>query len=128
VRISRTLTEKNRDATVRAVAEAPLGAQVEIMLDPHTGAQRRMMWSLLTDIAEQVRHCGQRWDSESWKCAFLRMMGKKMEFMPALDGDGVVAIGYHSSRLSKAEMSEMIMRIQAYGDEHGVKFRGDEAA
>jgi hypothetical protein len=87
-----------------------------------------MMWSLLNDVAGQVRHCGQRWDAESWKCAFLRMMGKKMEFMPALDGDGVVAIGYHSSRLSKVEMSEMIMRIQTYGDEHGVKFRGDEAA
>lgn len=127
MRVSRVISERNRDAILKAVAEAPLGAQIELMVDPHSGAQRRLMWALLGEISAQHEHCGQKWDREAWKCAFLKMMGKKIDFMPSLDGDGVVAIGYKSSRLSKEEMSEMIERIYQFGAEHEVKF-DDQAA
>jgi hypothetical protein len=42
-------------------------------------------------------------------------------------GDGVVAIGYRPSKLSKEEFSERIERIYHYGAEHGVDFRSDAA-
>ena len=67
-------------------------------------------------------HCGEKWDPEDYKAAFLKAMGKRLRFMPSLDGQGVVAIGYRSSRLSKDEMAEMIERIYEYGASRGVIF------
>jgi hypothetical protein len=122
MRLSRTITTKNRAELVRAVELAPLGAQLDLVDDPRTLAQNRLMWRLLTRIADQVEHCGERWEPDDWRAGFLKAMGKKLRFMPALDGDGVVAIGYRSSKLSKPEMSEMIELIYSYGAEHGVEF------
>jgi hypothetical protein len=120
VRLSRFITATNRDEILRAVEEAPLGSQIDLVIDPRTLAQNRLMWKLLSLISEAVTHGGERWAPDDWKCAFLKAMGKKMRFMPALDGDGVVAVGYHSSKLSKQEMSEMIEMIYSFGAEHGV--------
>ena len=122
MRVSRVLTAKNRDELVRMIAEAPLGSHVEIVDDPRTLAQNRLMWVQLAQLATHLKHGGDFYEAEDWKCAFLKAMGKKLRFMPALDGEGVVAIGYRSSRLSKAEMSEMIERIYEYGSRHGVSF------
>lgn len=122
MRISRPITAKNRAELVRAVELAPLGAQFELVDAPRTLAQNRLMWRLLGRIADQLEHCGEHWAPEDWKCAFLKAMGKTIRFMPALDGQGVVAIGYHSSKLSKSEMSDMVELIYSYGAEHGVEF------
>jgi hypothetical protein len=124
-RLSRTITASNRAELVKAVELAPLGAQFDLIDAPRTLAQNRMMWRLLSRIADQLEHCGEHWAPDDWKCAFLKAMGKKLRFMPALDGDGVVAIGYHSSKLSRAEMSEMIEMMFEYGARHGVDFDGE---
>ena len=86
------------------------------------------MWLLLSQLAEGLEHCGEHYDAEAWKCAFLKAMGKKIAFMPALDGEGVVAIGYRSSTLSKDEFSELIERIYEYGSRHGVEFHGPKGS
>jgi hypothetical protein len=122
VRLSRVITAHNRADLIRAVELAPLGAQFELIDAPRTLAQNRLMWRLLTLVADQVTHCGEKWEPDDWRAGFLKAMGKKLRFMPALDGDGVVAIGYRSSKLSKPEMSEMIELIYSYGAEHGVEF------
>jgi len=124
VRILRIITEKNRAELLHAVELAPLGAYFQLIDAPRTLAQNRLMWRLLTRIADQLEHCGEHWAPDDWKCAFLKAMGKKLRFMPALDGDGVVAVGYHSSKLSKAEMAEMIELIYEHGARHGVDFDG----
>jgi hypothetical protein len=130
MRLNRTITAKNRDDLMEALRQAALGSTVEIVDDPRTSQQNRLMWALLNKVAEQVLHCGERWEPEDYKAAFLKAMGKRLRFMPALDGQGVVAIGYRSSRLSKDEMSEMIERIYEYGQRHGVMFHlnHDDAA
>jgi hypothetical protein len=128
VRISRLITEKNRAELSRAVELAPLGAMFELIDAPRTLAQNRLMWRLLTRVADQLEHCGEHWAPDDWKCAFLKAMGKKLRFMPALDGDGVVAVGYHSSKLSKVEMSDMVELIYSYGAEHGVDFDDERRA
>lgn len=122
MRILRVITEKNRAELMRAVELAPLGAYFQLIDAPRTLAQNRMMWRLLTRIADQLEHCGEHWAPDDWKCAFLKAMGKKLRFMPALDGKGVVAVGYQSSKLSRAEMSDMIELMFSYGAEHGVEF------
>jgi len=60
--------------------------------------------------------------SEGWKALFMDMIDKKPSWEPNLDGTGVVCIGYKSSHLTKAEMSELIECIYAFGAEHGVKW------
>ena len=122
MRILRIITEKNRAELLHAVELAPLGAYFQLIDAPRTLAQNRMMWRLLSRIADQVTHCGEKWEPDDWRAGFLKAMGKKLRFMPALDGDGVVAIGYRSSKLSKPEMSEMIELMYSYGAEHGVEF------
>jgi hypothetical protein len=128
MRLSRTITEHNRADLIRAIELAPLGAQFDLIDAPRTLAQNRLMWRLLTRIADQLEHCGEHWAPDDWKCAFLKAMGKKLRFMPALDGDGVVAIGYHSSKLSRAEMSEMIEMMFEYGARHSVEFDDERRA
>ena len=128
MRLFRTITAKNRDEILRAVELAPLGSQIDLVSDLRTLAQNRMMWRLLGKLAEQLEHCGERWEPEDYKCAFLKAMGKKLRFMPALDGEGVVCVGYRSSKLSKQEMSEMVERIYEYGARHGVDFDGQDQA
>lgn len=117
-----TINSANRAELMAAVESARIGARLELIDDPRTLAQNRKMWVLLNELSVQLVHCGNRYPAEDWKCAFLKAMGKQMAFMPGLDGDGVVAIGYSSSRLRKDEMNEMIERIYEYGARHGVKF------
>jgi hypothetical protein len=130
MRLVRTITAKNRAEIARMVELVPEGAQVEIMSDPQTDPQRRLMFALLGDLSEQLLHCGERLSKEDWKAVFLKAGGAKLRWVPALDGEGVVAIGYSSKILGKVKMSEMIERIYEYGARHGVKFRepGERAA
>jgi hypothetical protein len=128
VRLFRVLTAKNRDEILRAVEAAPLGSQIDLVTDIRTLAQNRTMWMLLSQLAEGLEHCGEHYEAEDWKCAFLAAMGVKLRFMPALDGEGVVAVGHRSSKLSKERFSELIERIYEYGSRHGVEFHGPKGS
>ena len=126
MRLSKRITDVNRLEIVKAVMAAPDGSMIELVTDQRTLGQNRLMQWLLADIAEQATIGGEKHPPEDWKCGFLKALGKKMEFMPSLDGQGVVALGYSSSKLDKEEMSNLIEIIYHYGDEHGVTFRIDE--
>ena len=128
MRITRFITQANRVEILKIVEYLPLGAWVEIVDDPQTMKQRRLMYALLGELSHQLEHCGEKYDKEAWKAAFLKASGRRLEFMPALDGEGVVAIGYHSSRLGKAEMSDLIERIYEYGARYGVVFPGPKGS
>jgi hypothetical protein len=128
MRLSRTITASNRAELIRAVAQAPIGAQLDLIDDPRTVAQNRLMWSQLNDVAAQLVHGGEKWEPEDWKCAFMKALGFKLRFMPSLDGDGVVALGYRSSKLDKEKFSELIDLIYAEGAQRGVVFHGEAAA
>jgi NinB protein len=122
VRLSRTITAGNRAELVRAIEAAPLGAQFDLIDEPRTGQQNRLMWKLLAQVSDQVEHAGEKYQPEDWKCAFMKALGYKLTFMPALDGDGVVALGYRSSKRDKAKFSELIELIYSEGLRRGVVF------
>lgn len=128
MRLSRTITTANRAELVKAIEQAPLGAQLDLVDDPRTTAQNKLMWALLNDISDQLRHGGEKWEPEDWKSAFMKALGFKLRFMPSLDGNGVVALGYRSSRLDKEKFSELIELIYAEGTQRGVVFHGEAAA
>jgi hypothetical protein len=127
MRLSRTITASNRSELVKAVELAPIGAQLDLIDDPRTTQQNRLMWALLNDVSDQVTHCGEKYEPEAWKACFMKSIGLQLRFMPSLDGQSIVAVGYQSSKLSKEKFSELIESIYEYGARNGVRFRGEAA-
>lgn len=107
-------------------AKAPFGTRIEFKAAKRSLDQNAKMWAALTDVARQATHMGKRYTPDQWKILFLHACGREVQFLPALDGSTFIPWGQSSSDLSKAEMSELIECILAWGAEHGVAF-GDEA-
>lgn len=87
--------------------------------------QNARMWAMLTEISEQVDWYGQKLTSEEWKDVFSAAM-KRAKVVPGLDG-GFVVCGQSTSKMTRAEMSEMQTLIEAFGAEKGVRFSAVEA-
>lgn len=86
--------------------------------------QNRLMWAALTDISRQVDWYGNRLSPEEWKHVLTASLHKQRT-VPGIDG-GFVVLGLSTSRMSKAQMSELIDLAHAFGAGRGVVF-GDNA-
>jgi hypothetical protein len=82
----------------------------------------------LSAFADQVEHFGKKHDAATWKAIMMKALGKELEFVPSLDGQEIVALGYRSSELSKAEMADMIEFLYSEGAKRGVVFHGERGA
>ena len=102
--------------------KAPIGFRIEFKEPKRTTEQSDYMWALLTDMASQTTHMGQKYTPEIWKCLFMAAMGNEVKFIPALDGVGVLPLGLSSRDLSKKEMGDLITLIISEGIQRGVKF------
>lgn len=107
---------------VRWIMAAPVGMRVEFKQPRRTLDQSARMWAMLGDIAKQKQHCGRYYDAADWKVIFLHALGRETRFVPALDGAGFLPIGQSSSDLSKAEMSELIELLFAWGAQNGIRW------
>jgi hypothetical protein len=114
-------SDAQRDLAKRLIDKAPVDAVVKVSEARRTNAQNDLMWSRLADIARSKPQ-GRVMPAEIWKCVFLSSLGHKCEFVPDLDGSGVVPVGFRSSRMSKAQISDMLDAMDAYGSEHGVRW------
>lgn len=103
--------------------KAPEGTRIEFKAVKRTMAQNDRMWSMLTDVATQVRWHGQRLTADEWKLLFLDALDRETRTVPSLDGQGVVSLGRSSSDLSRQEMSDLQELIAAFGVKRGVKFK-----
>jgi hypothetical protein len=128
VRLCRSLTARNRDQVLTDVAKAPLGWRVTIEEPRRTTAQNSAMWGCLQAFADQVEHYGKKYEASIWKCVLLKAFGKELDFVPSLDGQEIVAIGYHSSQLSKEEMSDFLEFIFSEGARLGVVFHEEKVS
>jgi hypothetical protein len=111
----------NRALAHRWIDIAPPGAVVNIKEANRTNDQNALMWALLSDIA-RAKPEGRVLPTEIWKCLFMSACGQAVRFEPGLDGEGVVPVGFRSSRLTKAEMSDVIECIIEYGTRHSVQW------
>jgi len=125
MRLCRSITARNRDEILRDVAQSPLGWRITIEQPRRTSAQNALMWVLLEAFADQVSHCGRKYDAETWKSILMKAFGKELEFVPSLDGQEIVALGYRTSELSRAEMSDFAEFIFSEGVKLGVSFDRD---
>lgn len=102
------------------------GHQIEVDIRParRSTEQNAKLWAMLGEVSQQVVWHGQHLSPEDWKHVFTAAQ-KKQRVAPGIDG-GFVVLGQSTSRMSRAEMSELIELIHAFGAEHGVRFRTDE--
>lgn len=130
--MSRALVTINTDADRQRIAawaaRAPWGTRVEFKASQRTIDQNSRMWAMLTDVATQAEHNGRRYTPDQWKVIFMHACGREVQFIPSLDGSTFIPWGQSSSDLSKAEMSELIEFMFAWGAEHGITFHEPKAA
>jgi len=100
---------------------------LELRPEKRSDPQNRRMWAMLADISAQVDWYGKRLTPEDWKHVFSSSM-KKLDVVPNLDGTGFVALGQQTSKMTKAEMSDMQTLMEAFGAERGVKFSAQAAS
>lgn len=118
----------DRARAARYVAQAPFGTRIEFKAAKRTLPQNDRMWAMLTDIARQKEHSGRKYTPDEWKVLFMHACGRETQFVPALNGTGFLPLGYRSSDLSKAEMSDLIEFMMAWGTENGVTFHDQAPA
>lgn len=99
---------------------------MEVRPEKRSSAQNRRLWAMLTDVSRQVDWHGNKLQPDEWKEVFTAALNRQ-KVVPGIDG-GFVVIGSRTSRMTKAEMSELQELMAAFGAEHGVVFREDEYA
>lgn len=103
-------------------AQLMAGRRMVVEVKPETRSleANARMWAMLGEISQQVEWYGHRLTSEEWKDVFSAAM-KRAKVVPGLDG-GFVVCGQSTSRMTRAEMSEMQTLMEAFGAEKGVRF------
>lgn len=112
-----------RDRAHSMIQDAPDGYVVTIRPPRRSNDQNDKMWALIGDISI-AKPEGREHTPEVWKCLFMAACGHAVAFENGLDGKPF-PIGFRSSRLTKAEMSDLIETIYEYGARHGVRWSED---
>lgn len=107
------------------IDRAPEKAVVKISEPKRNLDQNAKMWAMLSDVS-RAKPEDRHWTPEVWKCAFMHSLGHQVRFCEGLDASGPFPIGFQSSRLSVAQMADLITLILEYGDRHGVKWSDPE--
>jgi hypothetical protein len=116
-----------RNTAVSWIRKAPPGVRVEFKQPKRSTEQNALMWALLTEVARQVPWHGLRLSADDWKLIFLDALKSEVRMVPNINGNGFVSLGRSSSDLSKAEMTDLIELILAFGANHGVQFEMEAA-
>lgn len=122
--IYRLVHRQARENALQGVKTAPDGFVVEVKPATRTLDQNALLWPLLAAVSDQVEWYGQRLTADEWKDVFTASL-KKQKAVPGIDG-GFVVCGSSTRIMSKAEFSELIELIHAFGAERNVEF--DERA
>lgn len=110
---------------IKAMLMAGHRLVLEVRPEKRSDPQNRRMWAMLHDISEQVNWHGNSLTDEEWKDVFTAAL-KRQKVVPGLDG-GFVVCGQRTSKMTKAEMSELQELMEAFGAQQGVRFRAPEA-
>jgi len=109
-----------RRRAVANVEQAPAGYKVTIQPPQRSLEQNSKLWAILTEIAQQVEWHGQRLEPAEWKDMATAAL-KQQKVVPGISG-GFVVLGSSTSRMTKAELGELIEFLYAFGAERGVVF------
>ena len=98
------------------------GHRMVLEVKPSTRSleQNARLWAMLADISFQVDWYGRKLKPDEWKHVFSAAL-KKQEVVPGIDG-GFVVLGLSTSKMTRAEMSDLQTLMEAFGAEHDVRF------
>lgn len=134
-----------RANALQAVAEAPEGYVVTVAEPRKTRDQEEKYHAMFTDISRHVLHFGRKLPMKQWKRllveAFVFILreeakgqGKPDPFpdegcsLPSIDGLRVVQVEVLTRDLTKAQGSQLIEYLYAFGAEHDVQWTEPKAA
>lgn len=122
-------TVQAKQSAISAIQSVALDQNlaVRIIKKNRTLEQNSKMWAMLAELEEQVpKYHGVEMTKEKYKDLFTGSL-KGCEFVPAVGGYGMVGIGGSSSKLSTAQMADLITMIEMFGAENGVVFKDQVA-
>jgi hypothetical protein len=118
------LNEPIRHRVIEILRAIPLDPVHEVIIrekkETRSTVQSSRMWAMLADVSRQVCWHGQYLSKEEWKEMVTAAL-KRQKVVPGIEG-GFVVIGASTSKMSIAEMTEVIDFIFAFGDEHKVRW------
>ena len=114
----------NRAAAHALVDAAPEGAVLNIREAKRSTDQNAKLWACLSDISRQVLHNGRKYDTDMWKALMMKACSHEVQFIMGLDGNPF-PVGFRSSRMTKAQMADLITFIIQYGDAQGVRWSNE---
>lgn len=106
------------------IDRAPYEAVVTIKAATRSNEQNAKLWAMLSDLS-RAKPEGRLHTPEVWKQLVMHACGHAVQFEIGLNGQPFPT-GFRSSRLSKAQMADLITWVLQYGDEHGVVWTGPE--
>lgn len=112
--------EHQRRLAHQLIDKAPQDAVVAVSAAKRSDDQNAKMWAMLSDIS-RTKPEGRAHIPEVWKCIFMAALGHEVKFEMGLDNQPF-PIGFRTSKLTKAQMSDLIEFIYAYGAKNNVKW------
>jgi len=124
-RIYKIDSEQDKREIAQRIADAPFSKPFTIVAsfeDDRTADQNKKLWASLRDVHKQVKWPGNP-TVEDWKEIFMAALrGQRM--FPGIS-TGMVATGGSTSRLNKAQFSDLIMTIYEFGMDQDVAWSKD---
>jgi hypothetical protein len=108
---------------LEAVKTAPDGWMVQVKEKTRSIEQNALLWSRLEEVSKQVDWYGEKLTSEDWKHVFSASL-KKQKAVRGIDG-GFVVLGQSTSKMTKAEMADLLTLMEAFAAERGVNFKDE---
>ncbi len=102
------------------------GTRVEFRKPTRTTDQNSLLWVYLTKVSS-AQPGGRKLSPDVWKALFMHACGHAVQFEQGLDGSPF-PLGFRSSKLTKAEMSDLLDFIGAWAAENGIALDDAEAA
>lgn len=93
---------------------------LEVRSETRSLQANALLWSILSDLSRQVIWHGQKLDPEAFKDMATAAL-KRQRVVPGIDG-GFVVLGSRTSKMTVAEMSELIEFLYAFGSQHEVRW------
>jgi hypothetical protein len=115
----RLVSALNRERAKKLIDQAPDRALVNIRPETRSNEQNARMWAMLSDVS-RAKPEGRELTPEVWKSIFMHALGHAQRFEMALDGNGVVPVGFRTSRLTKEQMGDLMEMMSEYGARHDV--------
>ncbi len=116
-----------RDFAKTLIDRAPADAVVKVSLPKRTTDQNAKMYAMLSDIsrAKPGGHCH---TPDMWKAIMMKACGHAVQFIISpVDGEPF-PVGFRSSQLTKAQMSDLIEFMYQYGAENNVRWSDEMEA